>query len=146
MRRIYTRSKSLKRARTLRREETEAEKRLWGHLRDSRLQGWKFRRQVPIGPFFVDFMCEKAKLAIEVDGFTHDSIGAAKSDAARSHYLRWQHVATLRVPAKLVLEDLHAAVARIVEVSGQRVKRLLEMRSVPPHHPADGPPPPVGED
>jgi very-short-patch-repair endonuclease len=53
---IYTRSKTLKRARSLRRNQTEAEKRLWGYVRDKRLQGHKFNRQVPVGPYIADFL------------------------------------------------------------------------------------------
>jgi len=63
--------KLLDRARDLRHEQTEAEKRLWGYLRAKRLQGWKFNRQVPIAPYIVDFLCVEAKLIVEVDGATH---------------------------------------------------------------------------
>jgi very-short-patch-repair endonuclease len=118
---------------------------LWRELR-KRPGGFKFRRQHPAGIHVLDFYCAAVRLAIEVDGFAHDSIRAAKSDAARSHYLRSQHVATIRVPAKAVLEDLMATVSRITEVCEQRAARLSEMRHVPLHHPADGPPPRAGEE
>jgi very-short-patch-repair endonuclease len=118
---------------------------LWRELR-KRPGDLKFRRQHPAGIYVLDFYCAAARLAIEVDGFAHDSTRAAKADAARTHYLKSQHVATLRVPARVVLQDMDVAVARIVEVCGQRVKRMSEMRMVPLHHPADGPPPPLGED
>ncbi len=52
----FTPRKILRRAKSLRRKETEAEKRLWGYLRDRRLNGNKFVRQVPIGPYVVDFL------------------------------------------------------------------------------------------
>ena len=58
-------------ARSLRRNSTEAEKRLWSVLRDRRLVGHKFRRQVPIGPYFADFACYDAKLVVELDGSQH---------------------------------------------------------------------------
>lgn len=58
-------------ARILRRNATEAEKKLWLILRDRRLAGWKFRRQVPLGPYVVDFYCAKAKLIVEADGGQH---------------------------------------------------------------------------
>jgi very-short-patch-repair endonuclease len=60
--------KRMPNARKLRRESTDAEKQLWRRLRDSRLEGWKFRRQVGMGYYIVDFFCLEAKLIIEVDG------------------------------------------------------------------------------
>ncbi|WP_245647558.1 endonuclease domain-containing protein [Novosphingobium lentum] len=111
---------TVKRARQLRSELSLPEGILWREFR-KRPGGFKFRRQHPAGNYILDFYCAAARLNIEVDGFAHDSIRAAKSDAARSHFLRSQGVATLRVPAKIVLENLEAAVARIVEVCGQRL-------------------------
>ena len=58
-------------ARTLRREATEAEDRLWQELRGRRLDGIKFRRQVPVGRFVADFLCSDAMLIVEVDGSQH---------------------------------------------------------------------------
>jgi very-short-patch-repair endonuclease len=59
------------RARKLRRNATEAEKRLWSRLRDRQLAGRKFRRQVPIGPYVVDFFCPDGELIVELDGGQH---------------------------------------------------------------------------
>jgi very-short-patch-repair endonuclease len=61
----------LDRARRLRRERTEAEARLWQVLGARRLGGWQWRRQVPRGPFIVDFLCIEAALVVEVDGGQH---------------------------------------------------------------------------
>ncbi|MBK8083523.1 MAG: endonuclease domain-containing protein [Devosia sp.] len=58
-------------ARRLRRASTEAEKTLWGILRDRRFVDHKFRRQVPIGPYIVDFVCFEARLIVELDGSQH---------------------------------------------------------------------------
>ena len=135
----------VKRARKLRSEMSLPEGLLWRELR-KRPGGLKFRRQHPAGIYILDFYCAAARLAIEVDGFAHDSISAAKADGARSHFLRSQHVATMRVPAKAVLDDIEGTVVRIVEVCGERVKRLSENSPVPLHHPADGPPPRAGEE
>ena len=135
----------VKRARKLRSEMSLPEGRLWIELR-KRPGGFKFRRQHPAGIYVLDFYCAAARLAIEVDGFAHDSIRAAQADAARSHFLHSQGVATLRVPARIVLNEMDVAVARIVEVCGQRIARLAELRRVPLHHPADGPPPRAGEE
>jgi very-short-patch-repair endonuclease len=71
-------------AKALRRNATDAEKKLWILLRDRRLGGWKFRRQVPLGSYIVDFYCANAKLIVEADGGQHaDSI----ADDIRTRWL-----------------------------------------------------------
>ena len=135
----------VKRARKLRSAMTLPEGLLWRELR-KRPAGLKFRRQHPAGIYVLDFYCAAARLAIEVDGRAHDNAPAVERDARRSEYLRSQKVATVRVPANTVLNDIEAAVARIVEICSQRIERLSRLRPVPHHHPADGPPPPVGEE
>ena len=77
--------KNLPRARKLRRDSTDAERKLWFALRGGRLEGWKFRRQVPIAPYLVDFLCLEANLVIEVDGGQHDWNRA--KDEARTRYI-----------------------------------------------------------
>src|SRR6266849_2047227 len=62
---------SLRRARQLRLTMTDAERRLWATLRGRRLQGHKFRRQYPLGPFILDFVCIEHRLVIEADGGQH---------------------------------------------------------------------------
>jgi len=59
------------RARALRRAATPAEKLLWEHVRARRLDGFKFRRQQPLGPYIVDFFCEQAAICLEADGQQH---------------------------------------------------------------------------
>lgn len=134
---------TLKRARKLRSEMALQERLRWRELR-LRPGGFKFRRQHPAGIYVLDFYCPAARLAIEVDGFAHDGATAAK--AARSHFLRSQRVATVRVPAKIILQDVANPVVRIVEVWVHRVNRLSGVLPVPLHHPAGGSPPPVGEE
>jgi very-short-patch-repair endonuclease len=60
------------RAQALRKNPTDAERNLWAHLRLRQLAGYKFRRQHPIGPYIVDFICIESMLIIEVDGGQHD--------------------------------------------------------------------------
>ena len=72
-------------ARRLRRKQTDVERLLWSRLRDRRLGGWKFRRQMPIGPYVADFACFKAKLIIELDGGQHQS--KEKYDSRRTEFL-----------------------------------------------------------
>jgi very-short-patch-repair endonuclease len=64
-------SNAIRRARQFRREDTRAEARLWDALRAHRLGGWKWKRQVPWGPYFLDFICTEARLVVEVDGGQH---------------------------------------------------------------------------
>jgi very-short-patch-repair endonuclease len=71
-------------ARALRRNATEAEKIMWRLLRDRRLDGVKFRRQVPIGPFVADFASIEHRLIVEVDGGQHAD---SKSDTRRTNFL-----------------------------------------------------------
>src|SRR2546423_1250880 len=62
---------SIRRARSFRKNPTDAERQLWSHLRNRELVGFKFRRQHPVGNRILDFYCEEAKLAIELDGAGH---------------------------------------------------------------------------
>ncbi len=72
------------RARAMRREPTEAERKLWYALRDRRIQTLKFRRQSPVGPYIVDFLCAAHRLVVEADGSQH---AESKGDAARDAWL-----------------------------------------------------------
>ena len=58
-------------AKSLRRRQTESERRMWSVLRDRRFTGLKFRRQVPVGPYIADFACFEVRLIIELDGSQH---------------------------------------------------------------------------
>lgn len=74
-------------ARRLRRDETLAEKRLWEQLRNRTLDGYKFVRQVPVGPYVADFLCRDLKLVVEVDGATHATEAESARDLARTGHL-----------------------------------------------------------
>jgi very-short-patch-repair endonuclease len=84
-------------ARKLRRDATDAEARLWHHLRGRRLLDFKFRRQHPVGRHVADFLCEEARLIVELDGGQHatsetDASRTASLEAAGYHVLRfWNH-------------------------------------------------------
>ena len=82
------------RARRLRRDQTDAETQLRELLRAGRLEGWKWRRQAPVGPFIIDFLCLEAWLAVELDGGVH--AGQVEYDARRDAYLRRQGLQVLR--------------------------------------------------
>jgi very-short-patch-repair endonuclease len=77
-----------RRSRELRRQQSEAESRLWRRLRGRLLGGFKFVRQEPIGPYFADFVCREEKLIVEVDGATHSTDDERRRDARREAFLR----------------------------------------------------------
>jgi very-short-patch-repair endonuclease len=106
----------LARAKTFRTHQTPPEQALWKLLRAHRLSGMKFTRQVPVGPYIVDFAARAIKLAIELDGDTHASQVAY--DAARTDYLQAQGYRVIRFTnadvmgnAPGVLEAILAALA-----------------------------------
>ena len=83
-------------ARQLRKKETWAENLMWRWLRDRRFSGYKFRRQHPIGEYSLDFFCEEAELAIELDGRQHGHPGQQRHDAEREKFLKSRGIKTLR--------------------------------------------------
>lgn len=110
---------TVRRARKLRSEMSKPERVLWSHLR-SRPDGLKFRRQHPAGPYVIDFYCASLRLAIEVDGWAHDSPETIARDRRRSEFLRSQGIATTRIPAKAVLEDIEAVLIRLRQICAER--------------------------
>lgn len=83
-------------ARGLRREMGEPEKRLWQQLRQFRQGTSHFRRQAPIGPYFADFACHEQRIVIEIDGETHGDPNAMAQDEIRGDYLRARGYLVLR--------------------------------------------------
>ena len=75
------------RARELRRNQSNAERLFWSKVRNRQLAGWKFKRQVPLGPFIVDFYVDEAKAVIELDGDQHGRDDHPARDAARDEWL-----------------------------------------------------------
>jgi very-short-patch-repair endonuclease len=82
------------RARTLRHNMTEAERRVWQILRSHGMNGYKFRRQVPIGRYIADFACHEARLIVEIDGGQHDR--SSPQEAERSGFLQNEGYRILR--------------------------------------------------
>jgi very-short-patch-repair endonuclease len=84
-------------ARRLRRDLTEPERLLWMLLRDRRFAQYKFRRQVPIGPYIADFVCFSAKLVLELDGVQHLEARQAAHDLQRTAHLEQAGFRVLRI-------------------------------------------------
>ena len=106
---------------------TGPEARLWNVLRELRQLGHHFRRQVPLGPFIVDFACHRAKLVIEVDGDTHYVGSAPARDAARDAFVRSQGYFVMRVTNDDVMQNLDGVLAAIMG------KLEDPPPSIPPH-------------
>ncbi|MBL0644754.1 endonuclease domain-containing protein [Aeromonas veronii] len=96
-------------AKRLRRDATQAEQKLWQQLRNRRLAGLKFRRQMPIGPYVVDFICLEQGLIIEVDGSQHGTQANQIHDETRTAYLNQQGFRVIRVWNNDVLGRLNSA-------------------------------------
>ena len=122
-------------ARRLRGEASEAERKLWSHLRRKQMALLRFRRQHPLGPYIVDFYCVEARLAIEVDGEIHAQPRAMTRDAIRERFLAENGHKVIHVNASDILKDADGVAASI----GSLV-------SLPLHHAPHGPPPRAGED
>src|SRR4051812_11338828 len=104
-------------ARALRRNPTNAERHLWNHLRARRLNGFRFRRQRPFGPYVCDFVCLEASVVVELDGGQHSEQMAydqSRDDFLRSHGFRvlrfWNNDALSRT--EIVLETIWQALHR----------------------------------
>ena len=101
-----TKPDQTERARRLRKSDTAAEQRLWEALRGRRLAGLKFVRQLPIGPYYADFVCRTQKLIVEVDGDTHSTDEEVAYDARRTAALETAGYRVIRVWNAEVRENL----------------------------------------
>ena len=112
--------KAVQKARRLRREQTNAEYLLWQCLRDQHLK-YKFRRQLPVGPYIADFACLELKLNIEVDGWHHCE---NERDVRRTKYLGDLGYEVLRFWNTEVEGNLEGVVSTLTLVLSQRERGL----------------------
>jgi very-short-patch-repair endonuclease len=98
-------------AKALRREMTEAEKKIWFRLRSRQTEGYRFRRQVPLGRFIADFVCHEAKLIVEIDGGQHEPL--SEQEMNRTRFLEGQGYRILRFWNNEVLQNPEAVQAVI---------------------------------
>ncbi|MDM7978906.1 MAG: endonuclease domain-containing protein [Rhizobium sp.] len=139
-------------ARRLRSTSTDAERKLWRHLWRIPIDGSHFRRQVPIGPYFVDFACHQIGLVIELDGSQHAMDVGLIRDAARTAYLENQGYKVIRFWNAEVLTEIEAVLDTIYAAVREREIFLELHPDVVPLGRADHPtpelrsdPPPQGE-
>ena len=114
----------LRLCRQLREQQTPPEQMLWELLRDRRFEGYKFRRQQPLGNFVADFYCSASQLAVELDGGVHDT--QRERDRARDAILAAHGVQVLRIHNAELIAEAEAVLDRL---------RLALQSSVAPHPP-----------
>ena len=117
MAKIYNRRQQKDFRRSLRRDLTEAEQKLWFHLKGKQL-GVKFRRQHGIGLYIVDFFCPEARLVIEVDGDSHYLPGAENKDRDRQAFIEAQGVRCLRFTNMDIKEHVDSVLETIQDHIG----------------------------
>ncbi|TAM97166.1 MAG: endonuclease domain-containing protein [Rhizobiaceae bacterium] len=106
------------RARALRFHDTEPEYRLWSDLRNRRLNGYKFVRQIPLGPFIVDFLCREKFLVLDLDGSQH---AESSDDIRRTNWLNSNSYSVLRFWNDEVLRERRAVLETILAVLDGRI-------------------------
>ena len=121
------------RVRALRKRLTDAERLLWRHLRNREMGGWKFKRQYPVGPYIVDFICVDKNVVIEVDGAQHAE--NEDSDLHRSAFLNKMGYRVFRLWNNQVLQETEAVLEAIFAI----------LAGGKQNSPSPQPSPPLGE-
>ncbi|MFT3810207.1 MAG: DUF559 domain-containing protein [Micropepsaceae bacterium] len=119
---------STARARALRKLMPKAEQRLWQLLRRKQLDGFRFRRQHPVPPYFLDFFCFTEQLAIELDGWQHHSDEARAYDAARTAFIAVCGITVIR----FTNEDLFAQPDQVIDAIHQALQERRRARNGDP--------------
>jgi very-short-patch-repair endonuclease len=143
-------------AHRLRRAPTDAEKRLWRHLRNLQMKGSHFRRQVPIGPYIADFACMAAHLIIELDGWRHGNPKNQRRDEVRTAWLQKEGYRVVRIwnneidrNIAGVMERIYAELYGGMNAEPAPLKHVRRKRShsatAPPRRAPRADPPPAGE-
>lgn len=107
--------------RLLRKNATEAERRLWNVLRSRQMSGLRFIRQYGVGPYILDFFCPEQRLAIEVDGGQHADAYGQEHDADRDKYLKELDIRVIRFWNSDVLQNLEGV--------GQKIREEVDRHS-----------------
>ncbi len=119
------------RARTLRKNATRPEQRLWFHLCGSKMNGYSFRRQHPVGPYILDFYCPVAKLAVELDGEQHGFAKGLAHDRARDEFLKRKDIRVLRFSNYQMKQSLESVLDGISRALHETPTRSPSARALP---------------
>jgi very-short-patch-repair endonuclease len=117
---------SVQQARALRQASTTTEQLLWRHLRNRQLAGAKFRRQHPLGPYILDFVCLEQGLVVEIDGGQHADLQAQDYDQQRTVWLQQQGLRVLRFWNHEVVQQTNEVLARVLQALTPALSRLRE--------------------
>lgn len=107
--------------RTLRKNMTDSELKLWSRIRRKQLHGLQFYRQRPIGDYVVDFYCPQAQLVLEVDGSQHTTGAMLKKNNYRDSYLKQQGIKILKFDNLQVLNQLDAVIEKTYWAIASRI-------------------------
>ncbi len=111
----------------LRSNSTDAERNLWAHIRNRRLEGWKFRRQLPVGQYIVDFACPELRLIIEIDGGQHAE--QIHYDLGRTKFLQTKGYRVVRFWNNEVPGNIEAVLEALTLTLSQRERELKSSSS-----------------
>jgi very-short-patch-repair endonuclease len=109
-------------ARTMRKTMTSAETILWSRLQGRALQGFRFNRQVEIGPYIADFVCRDLKVIVEVDGATHSDATEVRYDFKRDAFLESKGYVVFRVGKNDVYQNLDGVLRGLLKVLENRTR------------------------
>ncbi|MFD1253729.1 hypothetical protein DEVEQU_02401 [Devosia equisanguinis] len=119
-------------ARQLRRRQTPAERKFWAILHPWRIGGLHWRRQSPIGPYVVDFICKSQKLIVEIDGETHYLEAGPAHDQRRTAFLETRRCRVVRFTNHEVMDNPEGVFTMLTEILGPPAP---EPKTPPPNLP-----------
>ena len=114
-------ARTVRRARQLRRAMSLPEVLLWRELKESQ-SSLNFRKQHAAGDYVLDFFCARANLAIEIDGFAHDTGNRPQVDAKRDAWLKARRIDTIRIPASEILRDPKSVSEGLIALAADRLE------------------------
>ena len=113
MTRLYNKSSEKTKRRKLRQNQTNTEELVWRFLRNRQLSGYKFKRQYSADHFVIDFYCPELKLAVEIDGASHNEPNQQKKDISRQKYLESFNIKFVRIKDEELLGNSNKAFNKI---------------------------------
>jgi very-short-patch-repair endonuclease len=119
---MYEHPGNILRAKELRKNASVTEKIFWGFVRNNKLGGFQFRRQYPIGKYFVDFVCLEKRLVVELDGDQHFNEAGIVYDNKRTDFIKSQGFDVVRIPNIDLLKEKKAVVYSLWRVLNEEVE------------------------